>query len=100
MPNYVEDVVGLPFQHLTTNRKAPHESANGHIILPLGIEAHVPIRDDPAATFSIAIAIRRAHPELLDEINAALERRRPEIDQILRDYGVPALPLEGEQVSR
>jgi mxaJ protein len=40
-------------------------------------------------TFPIAVGVRRGAPQLRDEIDAVLERRREEIAQILGEYGVP-----------
>jgi len=39
--------------------------------------------------FDIAIGVRRGETALRDELDAALERRAPEIDAILDRYGVP-----------
>ncbi len=42
---------------------------------------------------AMAIGVRRADPGLRDTLNAALDRRRADIDAILHDFGVPLLPL-------
>jgi mxaJ protein len=39
--------------------------------------------------FDMAVGIARRSPELRDEINQVLERRRPEIDRLLDEYGIP-----------
>jgi mxaJ protein len=57
-----------------------------------------PIADPPVPmAFSIAFGVSRNHPELRDQLNAALQRHRREIDRILRSYGVPLLPKDGAQ---
>lgn len=45
--------------------------------------------------FSIALGVSRRHPELRDRLNDVIRRRKPEIDRILRSYGVPLLPVGG-----
>jgi mxaJ protein len=47
--------------------------------------------------FDISMAVRRTDPALRDRLDAILERRRPEIDAILRQYGVPRLDTEEPQ---
>lgn len=39
--------------------------------------------------FDISLGVRRTKKELRDELNAILARKKPEIDAILADYGVP-----------
>jgi len=41
--------------------------------------------------FSISVGVRRGHRALRDEIDAALERRRRDIDAVLGEYRVPRL---------
>lgn len=50
-----------------------------------------PASDAPALPmeFSISMGVRRNDRALRDKLNAVLERRKPEIDRILRSYGVP-----------
>jgi mxaJ protein len=43
--------------------------------------------------FDISMAVRRGDTQLRDRLDAILDRRRPEIDRILRDYGVPRLDV-------
>lgn len=53
--------------------------------------AVVPIRagaDDPAFDFAIAMGVRRDDVALRAEINASIERLRPKIDAVLREYAV------------
>jgi mxaJ protein len=40
-------------------------------------------------TYDIAIGVRKSDAGLASEINEAIERRRGEIDAILKAYGVP-----------
>jgi mxaJ protein len=44
-------------------------------------------------TFSISMGVRKGNSVLRDEVDGALQRRRPEIERILREYGVPQLEL-------
>jgi mxaJ protein len=45
--------------------------------------------------FDISMAVRRGDTQLRDRLDAVLERRRNEIDAILRDYGVPRADEDG-----
>jgi quinoprotein dehydrogenase-associated probable ABC transporter substrate-binding protein len=42
--------------------------------------------------FDIGVGVSRAHPELLQTIDAVLKRKRAEIGRLLDDYGVPRVP--------
>jgi mxaJ protein len=44
-------------------------------------------------TFSISMGVRKGNSVLRDEVDGVLQRRRPEIERILREYGVPQLEL-------
>ena len=44
--------------------------------------------------YNMGIAVRRKDKEFRDSLQTVLERRRPEIDAILKQYGVPMLPIE------
>jgi mxaJ protein len=44
--------------------------------------------------FNIAIGVRRRDVALRDSLQAVLDRRGPEIQAILKDYGVPMFPVE------
>lgn len=59
--------------------------------VPLAVTTFTPEIDLPFLpfVFDIAMAVRRDDAQLRDRLNAILERRQPEIDRILRDYGVP-----------
>ena len=47
--------------------------------------------------FDIAIGVRTADQGLTQQLNAELDRRRPEIRRLLQAYGIPqaALPMVG-----
>lgn len=51
-------------------------------------------------TFEIAVGVRKSEPELLSRLNSAIQRAQPKIDQILRAYGVPLLPLTQSSAER
>ena len=44
--------------------------------------------------FSIAMAVRHGDKGLRDRINGLIDSSRPEIEAVLKEYGVPLLPLE------
>jgi len=61
------------------------------------------LHDDPKYPdmkfeFSIAMAIRHGEKEWLEQVNGLIRDNRPAIDAILRDYGVPLLPLKKSPV--
>ncbi len=57
-------------------------------MIPLqGQEARTPF------TFKISMGVRRQENELKAQLEAALQRKQAEIQQVLEDYGVPLLPL-------
>ena len=43
--------------------------------------------------FDISMGVRRGEDSLRDQLNAIIARRKPEIDRILDEYGVPRLPV-------
>jgi mxaJ protein len=45
----------------------------------------------PPMSFAISVGVRRNEPQLLAQINDALHRHGPEIQRLLRQYGVPLL---------
>jgi hypothetical protein len=45
----------------------------------------------------MGIAVRRRDKEFRDSLQAVLERRRPEIDTILKQYNIPVLPITTER---
>ncbi len=56
----------------------------------------VPITADPKMPdlpfmYAMAVGVRKADTALRDSLQAALDRRQPEIAAILRDYGVPLI---------
>jgi mxaJ protein len=55
-----------------------------------------PPADPPVPmAFSIALGVSTKHPELRDDLNHAISRRKRDIERILRSYGVPLLPEGG-----
>jgi mxaJ protein len=46
--------------------------------------------------FNIAMGVRRRENELRDSLQAVLDRKRPEIQAILKQYGVPLFPIPAE----
>jgi mxaJ protein len=63
-------------------RQAKTRLGLSQAIAPLELK-HLPFE------FSIAIGVKRGERELVQRLNAVLERRQPEIDAILSDYAVP-----------
>jgi mxaJ protein len=59
--------------------------------VPLRVEAVWPQIDGPRLPmiFDISMGVRKEDEALRQEIDAAIERRKPEIDAILAEYGVP-----------
>src|SRR5581483_298182 len=59
--------------------------------VPLALAPVTPATDPPGIrfTFAIAVGVRRDDPGLRDRLDRALARRRPEVERILREYGVP-----------
>jgi quinoprotein dehydrogenase-associated probable ABC transporter substrate-binding protein len=58
---------------------------------PLKIVPVSPEVDQPSLPFAfdICLGVRKEDKALLDELDVVLERRKKEIDRLLRDYGVP-----------
>ena len=50
--------------------------------------------------YNMGIAVRRRDKEFRDSLQAVLERKRPEIEAILKQYNVPMLPIEPDQPRR
>lgn len=48
----------------------------------------------PALAFRIAFGLRRNEPEWKHRLNAILRKRKDDIEAVLRDYGVPLIPVE------
>lgn len=61
--------------------------------VPLELVPVSPQEDPPGLTFAfdISVGVRKGDRALRDELQAALERGRPEIERILDEYGVPRL---------
>ncbi len=43
--------------------------------------------------YDISMGVRRGEPALRDQLNQFIDRRRAGLDSVLRDYGVPTLPI-------
>jgi mxaJ protein len=50
--------------------------------------------------YELTLGVRRADRGLRDTLNALIDRHRADIEAILRDYGVPLLPLTTESASQ
>jgi mxaJ protein len=62
--------------------------------VPLDLEPVTPARDGPMTyVFDIAMGVRRRDTTRFARLDQEIARRRPEIDRILADYGVPLLPV-------
>jgi quinoprotein dehydrogenase-associated probable ABC transporter substrate-binding protein len=59
--------------------------------VPLTVVPVTPSRDSPALpfVFDIALGVRRGEEAFRAELDAILQRRRPEIHRLLDEYGVP-----------
>ena len=62
--------------------------------VPLDVVPVSPQVDPPSLlfVFDISIGLRRGDETFRAELEAILERKRPEIDKILAEYGVPRVP--------
>jgi len=61
--------------------------------VPLEIVPVLPAADPPVSfVFDIAVGVKKGSDRLLRLLDAALSRRKPEIDAILGRYGVPRVP--------
>jgi ABC-type amino acid transport substrate-binding protein len=59
----------------------------------------LPARDslsDVPFQYNMGIAVRRRDKEFRDSLEAVLQRKRPEIDAILKQFNVPVLPIVPE----
>lgn len=65
--------------------------------VPMMVTPVTPSVDPPGLrfTFAIALGVRPNDSALRDRLDAALERSRPEIERILRRYGVPLVSQAG-----
>jgi mxaJ protein len=64
-------------------------------LVPLAVVPVTPSRDSPALplVFDIALGVRRGEEAFRAELDAILQRRRPEINRILDEYGVPRVEI-------
>lgn len=73
-----------------------------HSSVPLVLTV-LPARDslsDFPFQYNIGIAVRRRDKVFRDSLNAVLERKRPEVEAILKEYGVPILPIERDPAEK
>ena len=74
-----------------------------HDGLPLHAAFMQPEPDAPRLDYRIAMGVRANEPEWRRRVNQAISHKRPEIEKILNDYGVPQLdeqnrPIEAAKV--
>jgi mxaJ protein len=66
---------------------------------PLSLEPVTPQidRNGMPLAFDIGVGVSRLHPQLRDEIDRVLRRKRAEIGRVLDDFGIPrvARPAAG-----
>jgi mxaJ protein len=68
--------------------------------VPLRLDAVTPAADPRwPMSFDISMAVRRGDRELLNRINAALQRERPAIEAVLERYHVPLEALDGSSAA-
>jgi mxaJ protein len=62
----------------------------------------VPAFDPPGLPFryEISMAVRKTDPQLRDQLSAFLVHRKPQIDRILRNYGVPLASTDESTATR
>lgn len=67
-----------------------------HSPVPLRLEPVTPALDGGVwpMTYDIAMGVRRNEPQLRAQIEHTLTSRKPQIDAILHDFGVPELPID------
>jgi mxaJ protein len=64
----------------------------------LRLDAIEPASDPPMPfTYAIGAGVRKDAPQLYAQLNTAVAKEREPIQQILRSYHVPLLPLAAEQ---
>lgn len=70
--------------------------------VPLKVVPVSPVLDGPQLpmAFDISMAVRKEDEALRQEIDAALARRRPDVDAVLAAYGVPRLDAGRKQAER
>ena len=69
---------------------AAHEN-KGLVVVPIAEEVD-PLTKLPM-TFNMCMAVRHGDAKLRDALNAALERRRADVERVLAQYHVPLLPV-------
>jgi mxaJ protein len=70
-----------------------------HSPVPLEVIPILPAVDPPGLQFQfdISLAVRPGDQTLKQELEAVLEKRQPEIDRILAQYGIPVVPVPSGQ---
>lgn len=60
------------------------------------------LKSEPGVKFDYAMAmgVRRGEPQWKQQIESLIERKQPEIEAILRDYGVPLVDAQGNPLPR
>jgi mxaJ protein len=61
--------------------------------VPIEVVSFKPVVDGVQYGFSIAMGVRYGEKALRDQLNAVLEASQPEIAEILKEYGVPTVPM-------
>lgn len=69
--------------------------------VPLVVTAVSPAVDPPGVRFAfdISVGVKKGDPQLKEELDGVLSRRRPEIEKILDEYGVPRVPPAAQTAS-
>jgi len=56
--------------------------------------------DGVPLAFDICVGVKRSKKELAQRISQVLEKRRPEVEKILAEYGVPIIPAPAPTATR
>lgn len=69
-----------------------------HSSVPLRLEPVTPALDQGIwpMTYDIAMGVRRNEPRLRQQVEHILTSRKPQIEAILREFGVPELPIDSK----
>ena len=73
-----------------------------HARVPMEVVPVSPAFDPPGLrlAFDISLAVRRGEEDLERRLQSVLDRRKPDIDRLLAEYGVPIAPPASEGESR
>jgi mxaJ protein len=74
----------------------------GHARVPMEVVPVAPAFDPPGLrlAFDISLAVRRGEEDFERRLQSVLDRRKPDIDRLLAEYGVPIAPPASEAESR